>query len=88
MPNKRIPDEEFAWIMERVQEGVRRKGLDLLLIPSTEADFANVRYLSDYWPIFESGGYWCPCKVHPPYSLALRVSPLPGIEAGSTEYTN
>ena len=71
MPNTKIPDEEFAWRVERVQEGVRRKGLDLLLIHSNEADFANVRYLSDYWPIFESAGVLVPVEGPP----ALLIGP-------------
>ncbi len=55
MINK-IPAEEFKQRQARVQEKVREKGLDALIVHSNEADFANVRYLSDYWPIFESAG--------------------------------
>ncbi len=55
-----IPDEEFALRRERVQEAVCAEGLDALLVHSNEADFANVRYLSDYWPIFETAGVLVP----------------------------
>ena len=51
-----ISDEEFALRLERAQEAVRAEGLDALVVHSNEADFANVRYLSNYWPIFETAG--------------------------------
>ncbi|MBZ0302750.1 MAG: M24 family metallopeptidase [Anaerolineae bacterium] len=34
--------------------------LDLLLVNSNEADFANVRYFSNYWPVFETAGVLIP----------------------------
>ncbi len=52
----RIPDGDFQ---ARVAQTVRftlEAGLDVLVVHSNEADFANVRYLSDYWPLFESAG--------------------------------
>lgn len=66
-----IPDREFQARWQKVQEGVRRKGLDILLVHSNEADFANVRYLSDYWPIFESAGVLVPAEGAP----ALLIGP-------------
>ena len=47
-----LPDSEFQARWRRVQERIRAKGLDVLVAHSNEADFANVRYLSEYWPIF------------------------------------
>lgn len=55
MINK-IPVEEFKQRQSEAQRRLREQGLDALLVHSNEADFANVRYLSDYWPIFESAG--------------------------------
>lgn len=52
----RIPDTEFKARLVRTAELVKAEGLDILLVHSNEADFANVRYLSDYWPLFESAG--------------------------------
>ncbi|MBC7288641.1 MAG: aminopeptidase P family N-terminal domain-containing protein, partial [Armatimonadetes bacterium] len=49
-----IPAEEFASRIARVQQRLNEEGLDALLVHSDEADFANVRYLSDYWPMFET----------------------------------
>jgi len=67
----RVADSEFEKRWKAVQEGVNKQGLDLLIAQSNEADFANVRYLSDYWPIFECAGVIVPKKGEP----ALLIGP-------------
>jgi len=57
-----IPESEFAARVQRVQEEVRARGLDALLVHADEADLANVRYLSNYWPIFETAGVLVPAE--------------------------
>ena len=52
-----IPDSEFNNRIKRFQENIRSASLDAALVHGNEADFANVRYLSEYWPTFEAGGY-------------------------------
>jgi len=52
----KIPLDEFKQRATRAQELVNENGLDAMLVHSDEAEFANVRYFSDYWPIFESAG--------------------------------
>ncbi len=52
----RIPDDEYPARIRRAAELVRQRGLDLLLVNSTESDFANVRYFSGFWPLFETAG--------------------------------
>ena len=52
----RIPDVDFQARVARTVALTREAGLDVLIVHSNEADFANVRYLSDYWPLFESAG--------------------------------
>jgi Xaa-Pro aminopeptidase len=52
----KIPDSEYK---ERIAKAARlasEMGLDVLVINSTESDFANVRYLSGFWPLFERAG--------------------------------
>ena len=71
MVDYKLPDSEFQTRWQRVQEAVRAKGLDLLIAHSNEADFANVRYLSDYWPVFETAGVIIPAKGEP----ALIIGP-------------
>ncbi len=66
-----LPDSEFQTRWRRVQERIRVKGLDVLIAHSNEADFANVRYLSEYWPIFESAGVVVPAQGEP----ALIIGP-------------
>jgi Xaa-Pro aminopeptidase len=51
-----IPNSEFESRLARSASLAGEAGLDILLVHSNEADFANVRYLSDYWPLFESAG--------------------------------
>jgi Xaa-Pro aminopeptidase len=51
-----IPGEDFHSRLACTARLTGGAGLDVLIIHSNEADFANVRYLSDYWPIFESAG--------------------------------
>jgi len=60
-----IPDKEYKDRMRRFKANIRRAGLDAALVHSNEADFANVRYLSEYWPTFESAGVFVPAKGKP-----------------------
>ena len=71
MAKYKLSDKEFQMRWQRVQEGVKKQGLDLVLVHSHEADFAGVRYLSDYWPIFESAGVLVPAEGEP----ALIIGP-------------
>ena len=60
-----IPDVEYSQRIRRFQKNIKEAGLDAALVHSNEADFANVRYLSDYWPTFEAGGVFVPAKGRP-----------------------
>ncbi len=60
-----IPRTEYGERMERFQRNIREAGLDAALVHSNEADFANVRYLTEYWPTFESAGVFVPAKGNP-----------------------
>jgi Xaa-Pro aminopeptidase len=51
-----IPQAEFEQRWRTAQERMAEQDLDLLLVHSHEADPSNVRYLSDYWPLFETAG--------------------------------
>lgn len=66
-----IGDAEFAERGERLQTLVAEQGLDVLLVNANESDFANVRYLSDFWPVFECAGVVVP----PSGSLTLLIGP-------------
>ena len=55
-----IPDKEYKDRIRKFQKNIAEVRLDAALVHSNEADFANVRYLSEYWPTFESAGVFVP----------------------------
>ena len=55
-----VPDSEFRARLRKFQANIREAGLDAALVHGNEADFANVRYLCEYWPTFEAGGVFVP----------------------------
>ena len=52
----RIPDSEFKQRWQTLQQKMDERDIDVVIAHGHEADPANVRYLSDYWPLFETGG--------------------------------
>jgi Xaa-Pro aminopeptidase len=66
-----IAASEFKERAARVQQRMAENGIDLLLAFSTEAEPAYVRYLSDYWPSFETAGVLVPVDGSP----ALLIGP-------------
>jgi len=60
-----IPDEEYRDRMARFQVNILDAGLDAALVHSNEADFANVRFLTEYWPTFEAAGVFVPGEGEP-----------------------
>ena len=61
----KLANAEYEKRVKNVQAKMEKENLDLVIAHSHEADFANVRYLSDYWPIFESAGVAVPRKGAP-----------------------
>ena len=51
-----IPDYEYKERIARAAKMVREKGLDVMVVCSTESDYANARYFSGFWPLFERAG--------------------------------
>ena len=51
-----IPDYEYKERVARAAKLVREKGLDVMVVVSTESDYANARYFSGFWPLFERAG--------------------------------
>ncbi len=52
----KIPEQEYKERREKAATLIREMNLDVLVVNSTEADFANVRYFSGFWPLFERAG--------------------------------
>jgi len=67
----RIPDEEYAQRLKRAAEWTARKGLDVLIVNSNDSDYANVRYFTGFWPLFETAGV----AIAPSGKAALMVGP-------------
>lgn len=51
-----IPDYEYKERIAKAAKMVRERGLDVMLVVSTESDYANARYFSGFWPLFERAG--------------------------------
>ncbi len=51
-----IPNQEYKDRVKRVAAILQREGLDALIVNSNEADYANARYFSGFWPLFERAG--------------------------------
>ena len=51
-----IPDYEYKERIAKAAKLVAEKGLDVMVVCSTESDYANARYFSGFWPLFERAG--------------------------------
>ncbi len=51
-----IPDWEYQERVKKAAKMVADRGLDVMLVCSTESDYANARYFSGFWPLFERAG--------------------------------
>ena len=51
-----IPDYEYKERIQKAAKLIRERGLDVMVVASTESDYANARYFSGFWPLFERAG--------------------------------
>lgn len=51
-----IPDHEYKDRVARAAKLLQQRGLDVMVVMSTESDYANARYFSGFWPLFERAG--------------------------------
>ncbi|MBO5158253.1 MAG: aminopeptidase P family protein [Lachnospiraceae bacterium] len=66
-----IPVSEYKERALRAAELIKRDKLDALIVNSNEADYANARYFSGFWPLFER----CGVVIAPSGDAALMVGP-------------
>lgn len=66
-----IPDWEYKERVKKAAKLAGEKGLDIFLVNSNEADYANVRYFIGFWPLFERAGV----AITPEGEAALIVGP-------------
>src|SRR3972149_2710787 len=69
-----IPEAEYEGRIKKAATLVEQRGLDVLVANSNEADYANVRYFSNFWPLFETAGV----AISPQGEAALMVGPESG----------
>jgi len=67
----RIPDHEYKERVKRAAAILQRKGFDALIVNSNESDYANARYFSGFWPLFER----CGVAISASGDAALMVGP-------------
>ena len=60
-----IQQSEFEERIKKFQVNIRKEGLDACLVHATESDMAHVRYLSEYWPTFETAAVFVPAEGEP-----------------------
>ena len=62
---KRLPREEYDLRIRRVQERMAKEGIDLLVAHACECESATVRYLTDFWAVFDFVGVLVPVEGKP-----------------------
>ncbi len=60
-----IPREEFQNRIARIQEAMAEKQLDAVMVYGDEYRKEQLRYVSNYWPIFERGACFIPKQGEP-----------------------
>lgn len=66
-----IPSREYQERAIKAGKILQRENLDALIVNSNEADYANARYFSGFWPLFER----CGVAIAPSGKAALMVGP-------------
>lgn len=60
-----IEPAEFRQRIDRIQEAMEKQQLDALLVYGDEYRKENLRYVSNFWPIFERGACFIPRRGEP-----------------------
>jgi len=71
MSRIQIPLEEYRQRVQNAAVKAREWGLDVLVVNGSEADYANTRYFSNFWPVFER----CGVAISASGECALMVGP-------------
>jgi Xaa-Pro aminopeptidase len=89
---EKLPKSEFTRRTKRVQEELKKRGLDVLVTYSSECESSSSRYLADFWPFFDFASVVVPAEGDPAlvtggpesydfakkfsYIDAVRINPL------------
>ena len=52
---RKLPQQEYRVRIQKLREAMSRDGTDIFIIYGDEYRRENLRYVSNYWPIFERG---------------------------------
>src|ERR1035437_1203416 len=61
----RIERAEFQQRIENIQQAMARQKLDCMMVYGDEYRKENLRYVSNYWPIFERAACFIPARGEP-----------------------
>ena len=65
MAQPKIGKEEFKLRLGKIQDQLSQRHLDGLMVYGDEYRKENLRYVSNFWPIFERGACFIPCQGDP-----------------------
>ncbi|MHB1153367.1 MAG: M24 family metallopeptidase [Eubacteriales bacterium] len=71
MSRIQIPAGEYKERVKKAAEKIRERNLDVLVVNGSEADYANTRYFSNFWPLFER----CGVAISAAGDCAIMVGP-------------
>lgn len=71
MSRIQIPADEYKVRVKKAAEKIRERNLDVLVVNGSEADYANTRYFSNFWPLFER----CGVAISAAGDCAIMVGP-------------
>ncbi len=72
MARPKINKEEFTTRIRRIQQALEERQLDAMLVYGDEYRKENLRYVSNFWPIFERGGCFIPRRGTPILATAAE----------------
>ncbi len=72
MESPRIPKAEFDQRVRTVQDALRDEKLDALAVYGDEYRKENLRYVSNFWPIFERSVCFIPARGEPALGVAAE----------------
>ena len=81
-----LPRDQYFARIEEMQKHVQERELDAVIAVSTEAAPANVRYFTNYWPVFETAGILIPRTGAPLLLIGPETGTLAEDHSGVSEY--
>jgi len=71
-----ISAQERNGKIKRIQDRLKERDIDAYLVHGTESDFANIFYLSNHWPVWETCGIIIPRDSDPILLIGAEAKPF------------